>query len=117
MDLENAPFVFDRCIGGLGQQPAEGTVSFRGSVAVGFSGRLVVSGVDANPSNQVFCRRKYLRGGTDLSDDLLCRINPQPWHFGQPMDGLLVRFHELRQMLIEFRDMLIQQAQFLQQYA
>jgi hypothetical protein len=75
-DLEDASFVFDRCVGRLIEKAPHLTVTFRGVVAAAHSRALVIAGASAHPGSEVSrggksrCRRAY------LGQDLLRRIRP-----------------------------------------
>ncbi len=89
-DLEDASFVFDRCVGSLIEDAPHMTVTFRGSVAAADSCSLVVSGAGAHSREEVSVGRKGRCRDAHFGNDLLRRICSQTGHLRQPLDLVLM---------------------------
>src|SRR5262252_9677934 len=81
-NLENAPFGFDRSIGGLVEKTPHLSVTFRGAMTGRLPRTFLVSRTDSYPRAEILVGGKRGRLGSYFGQDLLGGVNSQTGHLG-----------------------------------
>jgi len=76
--------LLDCRVGCLVQDPSQILVSFGGATTVVLLGTFILAWTGSHPRGQFRCRRERTGLRPFLGNDLLCRIDSQARHFGQP---------------------------------
>src|SRR5215471_15124756 len=108
------PFVFDGCIGGLVENAAHRAVALGRAFAAVHAAALLFARACSYPRNQILGGSEGRRLGTQLGNDLLCRIHPEPGDLGQPLDRTLMLAEQTRSLLVQLLDLWLDQLQVRQ---
>ena len=113
-DREDRAFGLHGGVGRLIQDASHLAVALRAAVTVVHAGAFLVARAGAHPGGEVFGRRERRGGGADFRNDLLRGISAQARYLGEPMHRIMMFSKEVRHLLIELAEVVLDQSQFFQ---
>src|SRR5215469_5436210 len=113
-DLEDTSFVFDGGMGSLIENATHLTVALRRAFAAVDAGALFFARACSYPRDQILGGLEGGCRGPHFGNDLLRRIHSQARHLRQSFHRILVRAEQIRGLLIELTDPLLDQLQVVQ---
>ena len=113
-DGEDRAFGLDGGVGRLIEHASHLAVALWAAVTVVHACALLIARARAHPGGEVFGRRKRRGGGAEFRNDLLCGISAQAGDLGKPLHRIMMCSKEVRHLLIELVQVVLDQSQFFE---